>query len=121
MKKSQIGTPSKRNYTGKKVAKKVLNPWGSIFPQKSVGHTNGIGQSRRSGRNTVSGSSVRKPMPDPSLRGMQYPANKPYAWPVVPDVAQPLENGHTSGLTSDVIDANNSAVNNAYKRGGYAG
>lgn len=121
--KSQTGTPSKRNYGGKKVAKKIVNPWGSIFPQKGVGRVNGIGQSRRSARNTVSGSDIRKPTPDSSERGMQYPANKPYAWPVEPDFDTHVapENGHTSGYTAAVAARQNAQVNTAFKRGGYAG
>lgn len=109
--KRQTGT---RNTKGVARKSKRLGgakmPWGFAVPLRK---TRGV--------NSVSGSAVKKSRPDPSLapQTQGYPRNKPYAWPVEPDLV-----GHTlppplSGYTSAVAAANNAAVNHAYQRAGY--
>ena len=120
LRKSQVGSKNtKRSIVGK-TTKRTLAPFGKIFPQKGVGHTDAQGNSRRGKQNKVSRrSSTRKSTPAPELFSMDYPANKPYAWPVE---SPPIgANGRTSGYTSSVANRNNAQVNKAFQRGGYAG
>ena len=111
MNKRQTGSKNKRAIGAKMTTKKVLNPWGSIFPQK------------KAGKAKVRGSSTRKSRPAPELFKMYYPANQPSQWPVEIDTVGHTtpEAGHRSGYTQAVADRQNAQVNNAFKRGGYAG
>jgi hypothetical protein len=61
---------------------------------------------------------MNKPIPDPSLKGMDYPPNDPLLWPVVPNVANGMQPS-ASGINAAVIAKNNSAVEQAYHRAGY--
>jgi hypothetical protein len=107
---SGTGTPNTKSIgaSAKKWAN-TLNPWGGPnIPKTPVN------------RLAPSGSSMRKPIPDPSLKGMDYPPNDPLLWPVVPNwdgsyTRQPS----ASGINSAVIAKNNSAVEEAYHRAGY--
>lgn len=108
-KSSQTGTPNSKNYSkGSGRISRIMNPWGTPFGKKSKGS---IGK--------VSGSSTRMARPAPEQRGMQYPANQPWAWPVVPD-----EIGHTAapdpfGITAQVRTNVNASIEHAYTRAGY--
>lgn len=103
---SRTGTPNTGGIA-KRVKGRILNPWGKPVPLFFKG------------RGTVSGSAVRKSSPSPELKGMDYPKNKPYLWPVVPDFENHTLPPPQSGLTQDVIDANNAATEQAYNRAGY--
>lgn len=120
--KSQTGSKNKKPIgAALKRAGNILPPWGKNVPQKSVGRTNGIGQSKRTKVNVVAGSATRAPHLDSSLLGMRYPKNDPLQWPVEPDLTGYTLPPPVSGYTSEVATANNTAVNNAFKRAGYAG
>ncbi len=108
--KKQTGSVNKKDITRKgKKARKIKNPWGGPpVPLRS-----------RNGQGTVQGSSTRKPTSDPSLKGMDYPPNKPYEWPVEPDFDNHTLPPPASGLTDDVIDNFNATVEQAYTRAGY--
>lgn len=93
----------------------ILNPWGNNVPKGSARRTNGIGQSPFRTKVRPSGS-VSKPTPDRSLSGMAYKPNDPNMWPIEGGKADA-----DSGMTQDKADFNNSAVNKAFQRGGYAG
>ena len=103
------GTPNKKPIgAGNKKVNASLNPWGGPnIPKMPLG------------RPAPSGSSMRKPIPDPSLKGMDYPPNDPLLWPVVPDFVNYTRPPSQSGINSAVIAKNNSAVEEAYHRAGY--
>jgi hypothetical protein len=104
------GTPNKKSVgaSGKKFGS-TLNPWGGPnIPKPQVPKSVG----------SASGSSMRKPVPDSQLRGMDYPANDPLLWPVVPNVANGRQPS-SSGITPAVIAKNNAAVEQAYTRAKY--
>ncbi|UOW92890.1 hypothetical protein SEA_LEOPARD_12 [Mycobacterium phage Leopard] len=88
-------------------SRSVISPWGKPIPM------------RRKGSGRVSGSSTRKPTPDPSLWGMKYKPNDPLAWPLEnPAQRSDLEFDKT---TTAKANFNNAIVNKAFQRGGYAG
>ena len=98
---------------------RVLAPWGKPLPKTTARRTNAAGQSVAKTKRP-SGSSMRRPTPDASLRGMNYPKNDPLQWPLEsPSVRSDLNK--PSGMDQDKADFNNDAVNRAYQRGGYAG
>lgn len=108
---SQTGSPNTKSIgaSARKFAR-TLNPWGFNVPKGSV----------PKGVSSAGGSNMRKPIPDPQLKGMDYPANDPLLWPVVPNwdgtyTRQPS----SSGISPEVIAKNNSAVEEAYHRAGY--
>lgn len=100
-------------------ARKVINPWGPIVPNRRVGKVNGIGQSVTGRSSTVRGSATRKPRPDPSLRSMDYPRNDPLAWPVEVDTTTHVRQPSQSGITSSVIANVNASIEQAYTRDKY--
>ena len=87
----------------------TLNPWGKNIPMRGIAKTFG----------SPSGSSMKKPHPDPSLKGMDYPANDPLLWPVEIDKINHTKAPPTSGISPAVINKNNLAVEQAYHRAGY--
>lgn len=110
MRKSQLGTVNKKDITRKGgKARRILPPWGRAIPFRN----------RSTSR--VSGSSTRASRPDSSLAPQTkgYPRNKPSQWPVEPDFVNHTLAPPQSGYTSTVAAANNTAVENAYKRAGY--
>lgn len=110
LRKSQLGGINKKNFTGKRAKKSrvTLNPWGG--PNLPW---------RKSKTSKPSGSSRKPATPDPQERGMQYEANKPYQWPVEPDLDNHTLPPSLSGLNSTTIASNNAAVEHAYTRAGY--
>ena len=104
------GTPNRKSIgaSARRFAR-TLNPWGFNVPKKSV----------PKGTNFAGGSSMRKPVPDPSLRGMDYPVNDPLQWPVLIDTVNHVRQPSTSGINANVIAKNNAAVEEAYHRAGY--
>lgn len=107
----QTGTPNKKpiGASGKKYGK-TTNPWGGPnIPKGPV----------PKGTNSASGSSMNKPIPDPSLFRMDYPPNDPLYWPVEIDTVNHIRQPSTSGITAAVIAKNNAAVEHAYTRDGY--
>lgn len=116
MRKSQLGSRSR--FGRVRGTPRVINPWGKPLSQTSVGRTTATGQSTRKGR-APSGSSRVKSTPDASLFGMSYKRNDPLAWPVeVPTATADLL---FDKVTQDKADFNNTVVNAAFVRGGYAG
>jgi hypothetical protein len=105
----QTGTPNKKSIgaSARRFAR-TLNPWGFNVPKRGV----------PKGVSSPGGSSMRKPVPDPQLKGMDYPTNDPLYWPVVPNVANGRQPS-TSGINANVIAKNNAAVENAYTRAKY--
>jgi len=104
------GTPNKKPIgAGNKPVKASLNPWGGPnIPKIPLAQA------------APSGSSMKQPIPDPSLKGMDYPPNDPLLWPVVPNwdgsyTRQPSE----SGITAAVSNKNNCAVEQAHTRAKY--
>jgi hypothetical protein len=105
------GTPNKKpiGASARKYAN-TLNPWGGPnIPKGAVPKSVG----------NPSGSSMRKPTPDPQLRGMDYPANDPLLWPVEIDKVNHTRQPSSSGISSTVINKNNTAVEQAYTRAKY--
>lgn len=81
-----------------------MSPWGNNFGRTGVGG------------GKVGGSSRRQNTPDPSLYSMDYTANDPLQWPVMPDGQTGLRRGPTSGMTQAKADRNNLIVNHAFLR-----
>jgi hypothetical protein len=102
-----------------KKARKTVNPWGPILPNRRIGKVNGIGQSITSRVGRVRGSATRKPTPDASLRSMDYPRNDPLAWPVEIDTTTHVRQPSQSGITSSVIANVNASIEQAYTRDKY--
>ena len=102
--KKQTGTPSTWGQSGK--ASKSVDPWGKPQPKKPPAKA----------RNSVKGSSRKQATPDPQLKGMDYPPNDPRQWPIV-GAKRPSPTAPTQAN----VDRQNAIVNNAFKRGGYAG
>ena len=108
MRKSQTGSRSR--FGGARLASRAAEaPWGKPISRSTANKGSRPG-----------GSSVARSTPSPQLNGMRYPINKPLAWP--------LENPQTradlrkaSGMTAGKAAFNNSAVNHAFQRAGYAG
>lgn len=118
--KKQLGTKNgKAIGAAFKKFGKTLNPWGPNVPQKTASGANGIGQTGRSRISSTTGSSTKKPVPDSSLRGMQYPKNDPLMWPVEPDFDNHTLPPSQSGITQTVIDNVNASIEHAYTRDGY--
>lgn len=108
MRRSQKGTASTFGNSRTSV-RTVLAPWGKP-----------ITRSTRSRGSTPRGSAHRRPKPDPQLRGMDYPPNDPLQWPIEsPAVRGDLPK--PSGMTANKATFNNTVVNKAFQRGGYAG
>ena len=112
---SASATGSRSNALNSGGARRILNPWGNNVPQGTARKANAVGDTpfRSKVRNA---GAVRRPTADRSLFGMDYKRNDPNHWP--------LEGGKAdadSGMTQAKADFNNSAVNHAFKRGGYAG
>lgn len=105
--KKQLGTRNKKITGGKSKTRRLLPPWGRAV------------RGGKSSSGTVGGSTRKPQSPDPSLRGMQYPANQPHQWPVEPDFEDHTLAPPSSGYTSDVAAKHNAAVENAYTRAGY--
>jgi len=107
---SRTGTPNTHSIgaSAKKFAR-TLNPWGFNVPKGQV----------PKGVSSAGGSSMRKPIPDPQLRSMDYPINDPLQWPVEIDTVNHIRQPSTSGINAAVIAKNNSAVEEAYHRAGY--
>jgi hypothetical protein len=106
---SGTGTPNKKSIgaSAKKWAN-TLNPWGGPnIPKVPVV------------RLAPSGSSMRQPIPDPSLKSMDYPPNDPLLWPVIPDRVGYTRPPSHSGINTNVINKNNAAVEQAYTRAHY--
>lgn len=111
MRKSQLGTPSSGNYSGKRGRSigNVKAPWATYLGFKGP-------------LKKPIGASVTKqarPSKSESPQTQGYPRNQPDQWPVEPDFA-----GHTlppplSGLTDAAIAINNATVEQAYTRAGY--
>jgi len=108
----QTGTPNTKpiGASGQKFGK-TLNPWGGPnIPKGQV----------PKGTNSASGSSTSKPVPDPQLFDTGVRSSDPLEWPVVLNwdgsyTRQPS----TSGITANVINKVNAAVEHAYTRDGY--
>jgi hypothetical protein len=105
----QTGTPNKKSIgaSARKFAR-TLNPWGFNVPKGRV----------PKGVSSAGGSSMRKPVPAPQLKGMEYDGSDPLAWPVVPNVANGRQPS-VSGINANVIAKNNAAVEQAYTRAKY--
>lgn len=111
---SASGKPS--SFGGAKSKRRsILNPWGNNVPKDTARRANGVGQTPFRSRVRPTGA-IRKPTPDRSLFGMGYKRNDPNAWPIEGGKADA-----DSGMTQDKANFNNSAVNHAFERGGYAG
>lgn len=106
MRKSQKGTASHFG-ASRSSTHVVKTPWGAAIPKRTRG-------SRR-----PSGSSTRKPTPDPQLWSMKYKINDPLLWPLETPT-QRSDLGTESGMTAAKATFNNNAVNKAFQRGGYA-
>jgi hypothetical protein len=107
----QTGTPNTKpiGASGQKFGK-TLNPWGGPnIPKGQV----------PKGTNSASGSSTSKPTPDPQLFGMDYDGRDPLQWPVVLDLVNHVRQPSISGITPNVINKVNAAVEHAYTRDGY--
>jgi hypothetical protein len=104
------GSPNKKSIgaSARKFAR-TLNPWGFNVPKRGV----------PKGVSSPGGSSMRKPIPDPQLKGMDYPANDPLLWPVEIDKVNHTRQPSSSGINAAVIAKNNAAVEQAYHRAGY--
>ena len=111
MRRSQTGTAS--TFGGARTSVRTVAPWGDPIPKRTA----------RRGRNSVvrtRGSSTARHTPSPQLWGMSYKRNDPAAWPLEdPSVRADLR--LDSAMTSAKADWNNTVVNNAFQRGGYAG
>lgn len=106
------------SFGGARLGKVDRAPWGKAIPKDVGRHTNSVGSGNRSKVRVRSSGS--RPTPDRSLFGMDYPANDPAAWPVMPDPATGRR-GNVSTHTQAKVDFVNTAVNHAYQRAGYAG
>jgi|SRR6516162_5983483 hypothetical protein len=109
----RTGTPNTKG-TGASLQRfsKTLNPWGFNVPKGKIS------------QGSIMGSSVRKPIPDPQIWGMDYPKwapkNDPLYWPVVLNwdgsyTRQPS----VSGITPAIITWWNQTVEHAYTRDKY--
>jgi hypothetical protein len=118
--KSQLGTKNTKGVgAALRKARKTINPWGPILPNRRVGKTNGLGQSVTSRVGRVRGSATRKPTPAKELYSMPYKPNDPLAWPVEVDTVNHTRQPSESGITSSVIANVNSSIEQAYHRAKY--
>lgn len=116
---SAYGKPS--SFGGSRGKNRTLVPWGNIYPARQGRQTNSVGATPFRAKVRRSGS-VSKPTPNPAIWGMKYPKNDPARWPVMPNVNTGLRSGGPdSAMNQHKVDFNNAVVNNAFKRGGYAG
>jgi len=106
------GTPSSFGRKGASGGRTV-NPWGRNVPASFGRGANANGVT--AGRGRPGGSSRARNVTDPALRSMDYTPNDPAQWPI--------EGGKRYSIlsTQAKADFNNAVVNNAFKRGGYAG
>lgn len=105
----QTGTPSSFGQT--RSGGNTMNPWGKNVPKQTP-----ITKSK------VRGSSRQRATPDPQLKGMDYPPNDPRYWPAINTNGTPTKKPTSPTAPSPATVArNNTIVNNAFKRGGYAG
>lgn len=117
MRKAQLGVRSRFKGAVNR-AGKTLNPWGRAVAKRLTTGATPTGITRYKTRKP-SGSAVRRPTPDPQLKGMQYPKNDPLAWPLEsPQTRSDLN--RVSGMTQDKADFWNGAVDKAFERGGYS-
>jgi hypothetical protein len=107
--KKQTGTPS--SFGGAKTKGGTINPWGKNKPKQLKPTTN-----------KVTRGSNRKSTPDPQLRAVpNYVANDPRSWPKVKPNGLPEKNPSPTAPSPATATRQNAIVNNAFKRGGYAG
>lgn len=109
LRKSQLGGRNRRVLGRKSLTGKTHKPWGDAIPARFK-------------KRAVGGSSRRKSTPDARLRGLDYPANDPAAWPVdletlhaLAAAGEPLP----GAIPQEKIDERNAIVEQAYHRAKY--
>lgn len=116
--KSQLGGRSR--YGNPRRTPRTLNPWGNIYPKRTVGPTTASGQGRKTSGRAPGRTLNARSTPDSSIWGMSYPINDPKMWPVQ-HPAHRSDLGDPYAMTAGKAAFQNAAVNHAFQRVGYAG